>query len=228
MTVHFQDIPDSVGASLTSDRRGLAKQSGAYGTFGKRFIELVLVLVTLPIWATIIAGIALVAARDGHSPFYRQERVGKDGRIFRMWKLRSMVPDADQLLAEHLASNSEARVEWETTQKLKNDPRITTFGRLIRRSSLDELPQLFNVLIGDMSLVGPRPMMVSQTSMYPGSAYFLLRPGMTGFWQISDRNECEFKDRAGFDTKYFREMSLWTDVSIMARTIHVVFRCTGY
>ncbi len=228
MTVHFNDIPDQVGLTRGPQRADAIVRGRLYRKFFKRLIDAAFVLVTLPISVPIMLIFGLLVALDGHNPFYRQDRVGRNGRIFRIWKLRSMVPDADGLLASHLANDRAARQEWDASQKLKNDPRITRIGRFMRRTSIDELPQLINVLVGNMSLVGPRPMLVSQTSMYPGSAYFKMRPGITGMWQISDRNDCEFKDRAGHDTRYFNELSLGTDISVLASTIGVVLRCTGY
>ena len=126
-----------------------------------------------------------------------------------------MVIDADQRLAAHLAADPALRAEWDETQKLKNDPRITAVGRLLRKTSLDELPQLWNVLKGDMSLVGPRPMMPEQRALYPGRAYYSMRPGLTGPWQVSDRNETSFAGRAEFDAAYARRMSLRTDLVIL-------------
>ena len=128
----------------------------------KRVLDVILVLIAaLPVMI-VIGMLALIVARDGASPFYFQKRVGRGGRVFRMMKLRSMVPNADSLLEAHLAANPEARAEWDRDQKLRNDPRITPIGRIIRKASFDELPQLWNVLKGDMALVGPRPMMVEQ------------------------------------------------------------------
>ena len=124
-----------------------------------------------------------------------------------MWKLRSMVPNAEAVLEAHLASNPDARAEWDLNQKLNDDPRITRFGRALRRSSFDELPQLWNVLQGEMSLVGPRPMMCSQKSLYPGQEYYLMRPGVTGFWQVSARNQTSFRERAEFDRAYYAAIS---------------------
>lgn len=227
MTVHFNNISDGVGLSAKG-ASGAAGHDGFYRRGFKRAFDLAIVVLTLPFSFTVMFVFAALVALDGHNPFYSQERVGKGGRIFRIWKLRSMVPDAEGRLASYLAVNRNARLEWESVQKLKNDPRITQLGRFIRRSSVDELPQLLNVLIGDMSLVGPRPMMPSQRSMYPDEAYFQMRPGITGYWQISDRNEGTFSGRAAFDTRYFNEMSLRTDLSIMASTVGVVLRCTGY
>jgi exopolysaccharide production protein ExoY len=172
--------------------------------------------------------LALLIARDGHSPFYWNARVGRSGRVFHMLKLRTMVRDADARLEAHLAADPAAAAEWGATQKLKKDPRITTFGRILRKTSMDELPQLWNVLVGDMSLVGPRPMMPSQQVLYPGRAYYTLRPGLTGPWQVSDRNGCTFAKRAEFDRDYEQSLSLATDLRLLARTVAVVLKGTGF
>lgn len=185
-------------------------------------------LLAAPVVVPLVLLMAVLVMIDGHNPFYSQMRVGRHGRIFRMWKLRTMVHDADTLLESHLAEDPAARREWETTQKLKNDPRITLVGRVLRKTSLDELPQLWNVLIGDMSLVGPRPFMSSQRASYTGLSYYNLRPGVTGLWQISDRNESEFIARVRYDNLYDRVVSLRTDATVMIRTIGVVLRGTGY
>ncbi|WP_241484044.1 sugar transferase [Ruegeria sp. ANG-R] len=194
----------------------------------KRILDFMIVLLSLPIVLPIILVLAILVATDGVNPFYAQRRVGKDGRIFTMWKLRSMVPNAHALLEAYLASNPAARREWAETQKLKNDPRITTIGHVLRRTSLDELPQLWNVLRGEMSLVGPRPMMPEQQELYPGKAYFSLRPGLTGSWQVSQRNMSTFASRAEFDTNYANNLTLRTDLGILYSTIGVVFKATGY
>jgi lipopolysaccharide/colanic/teichoic acid biosynthesis glycosyltransferase len=188
---------------------------------------MVLVLLGAPFVLPLVLVLAVLVALDGGRPFYRQDRVGKNGRIYRMWKLRSMEVDADERLSAYLRNNPAARAEWDHSQKLRQDPRITRIGRLIRRTSLDELPQLWNVLRGDMSLVGPRPMMPSQRALYPGDAYYALRPGVTGLWQVSARNECGFAARASYDTEYYRTLSFGTDLRILAATIRVVMRGTG-
>ncbi|MEO0915135.1 MAG: sugar transferase, partial [Pseudomonadota bacterium] len=135
---------------------------------------------------------------------------------------------AKEKLEAHLAANPAARMEWNATQKLKNDPRITPLGRFLRKTSLDELAQLWNVLVGDMALVGPRPMMPEQVTLYPGHAYFQLRPGITGFWQISERNETSFSSRALYDSKYNAALSFGTDLAVLLRTVGVVVRATGH
>ncbi|ESR23051.1 sugar transferase [Lutibaculum baratangense] len=172
--------------------------------------------------------LAVLVAMDGGSPFYTQERLGQHGRTFRIWKFRTMVLDAETRLADLLARDPEARREWTHTQKLKKDPRITPVGGFLRRYSLDELPQLWNVLIGDMSLVGPRPMFEEQRVLYPGTAYFALRPGMTGMWQVSKRNASAFAERSRFDNEYAQLLSFRTDFTILMKTVGVVFRGTGY
>ncbi|MDT8857325.1 sugar transferase [Paracoccaceae bacterium Fryx2] len=209
---------------------GTARQRrpGLYRRLFKRTLDLGLIVLAAPVVVLLVAGLAVAVARDGGNPFYTQTRVGKDGRPFRMWKLRSMVTDADTRMVEHLARDPAARAEWDETQKLKQDPRVTRMGTFLRRASLDELPQLWNVLTGDMSLVGPRPMMPNQRDLYPGDAYYALRPGITGFWQTAGRNRTTFEARAGFDAAYEADLTLWTDVKILTRTVGVVVKCTGY
>jgi lipopolysaccharide/colanic/teichoic acid biosynthesis glycosyltransferase len=198
-----------------------------YRRLGKRVLDVALVLAAAPVVVPIVAALALGVRGDGGPAFYAQERVGRGGRPFRMWKLRSMVADADARLEAHLAADPAARAEWGRTQKLRHDPRITPFGRFLRRCSLDELPQLWNVLRGDMSLVGPRPMMLSQRGLYDGAAYFRLRPGLTGHWQTAGRNATSFAARAEFDRVYDDSLSLATDVRILGRTVGVVVKATG-
>ena len=198
-----------------------------YALWGKPFVDIVLILLAAPIILTIVLISAALVALDGHNPFYTQERVGKDGRVFHIFKLRSMVPNADALLAEHLARDPAAKLEWAQTQKLRHDPRITRIGRIIRKASIDEMPQFLNVLKGDMSLVGPRPFMVSQRPLYFGRQYFDLKPGLSGLWQISTRNDSEFVARVQFDELYARQLSFGLDLRIMARTVAAMVRGTG-
>lgn len=194
----------------------------------KRVLDIALILAALPFVAPFMLVIsAAIFLKDMHSPFFIQERIGRNGKRFRMWKFRTMVPEAEALLDEHLNANDEARLEWDSKQKLSNDPRCTPIGKLLRRTSMDELPQLFNVVKGDMSLVGPRPMMPSQQAIYPGHSYYRLRPGVTGSWQVSARNNARFADRAHFDDEYERRLSFMQDAKIIAKTIGVVFRGTG-
>lgn len=199
-----------------------------YARFMKRPLDILAVLLSLPIVVPVVLVLLAVILWHGDKPFYTQLRVGRSGRSFRLWKLRTMVEDADKRLEEYLASNPEAKAEWDLTQKLKQDPRITSSGRFLRKTSLDELPQLWNVLCGDMSIVGPRPMMLEQAQLYPGADYYRLRPGVTGLWQISDRNNSSFAARANFDAEYAAKLSLRGDLGIIAKTVGVVVRCTGY
>lgn len=191
-------------------------------------MDVTLTLMAAPVVVPLVAVLALLVALDGHNPFYSQLRVGRNGKTFRMWKLRSMLYNADALLEAYLDENPAARQEWDTTQKLKQDPRITFFGRILRKTSMDELPQLLNVLNGTMSLVGPRPMMVCQKSTYFGQGYYRLRPGITGPWQVSDRNNCYFTDRVKYDDDYEQSLSFSKDAELLFKTISVVTRGTGY
>lgn len=210
-----------LGATNTSER---------YRAIGKRALDLFLVISTMWFTVPLIAILALAVAVTGQNPFYIQDRVGLNGETFKIWKLRTMLPNAKERLEVYLAENPDARAEWDAKQKLANDPRITGFGNFLRKSSLDELPQLINVLFGSMSLVGPRPMMPEQKQQYVrtgGTAYFRLRPGMSGLWQVSDRNDCEFISRVRFDEKYDKDLSFGTDVRVLAQTVGVVLRGTG-
>ena len=232
MTVHFDKvIPGEDGhhryVNYTPILRGSSRLDRFYRTRGKALFDYFLVLLAIPVALPLIAIFALLVAIGGGSPFYTQRRVGRNGVVFHMLKIRTMVQNADEVLAAYLASNPAARREWDTKQKLCNDPRVTRIGKILRKTSLDELPQLWNVLRGDMSLVGPRPMTTDQKSLYPGQAYYEMRPGITGSWQVSDRNQSSFADRAIFDEKYYRNTSFKADISLLCQTIGVVFRGTG-
>lgn len=222
MTAHFPNSPGTISEIVDYTPR-----TGLYRNGMKRAFDIAFVVASAVIVVPLVVAMALLVCLDGGSPFYVQSRVGRGGRIFSMVKLRSMVQDADRKLAEYLAGNPEAAEEWARTQKLRHDPRVTWIGRLIRRTSLDELPQFWNVLLGDMSVVGPRPMMPSQRDLYPGQAYYELRPGVTGLWQIGARNNTSFAARARFDADYYRILGLWSDMSIILRTVQVVLRGTG-
>jgi len=200
-----------------------------YSNWGKRLLDVVLVLASLPITLPIALLCAAVLWIESGNPFYRQDRLGRNGKVFSMLKLRSMVRNADAKLAEVLENDPGLRAEWDTTQKLKKDPRITPVGAVLRATSLDELPQLWNVLTGDMSLVGPRPMMPDQLELYGDpAAYFALTPGLTGVWQVSARNESSFAHRATIDLDYLKTMSVWGDIALLIKTVEVVVRRTGY
>lgn len=194
----------------------------------KRITDILLVLAALPFALPLIGLCALALWREGGQPFYTQERVGLGGRRFRILKLRTMVTDAGPRLRRYLAENPAARDEWNRMQKLEHDPRITPVGNVLRVTSMDELPQLWNVLRGDMSLVGPRPMMPEQQALYgPMEDYLTVRPGITGLWQVSLRNRSTFATRNQVDARYARELTAALDLSILWRTVGVVLRRTG-
>lgn len=206
---------------------GDAATQGFYARHGKRALDLLLVILSAPVVLPVVLLLALLIRIEGGPAFYGQPRVGRGGRLFTCWKLRSMVVDADERLAAHLAANPAAALEWQERQKLRDDPRVTKVGALLRATSLDELPQLWNVLLGDMSLVGPRPFMPEQEKLYPGRAYYAMRPGLTGYWQVGDRNDSSFAARAVHDARYAREISLGVDLATIAATIRVIVRPTG-
>jgi lipopolysaccharide/colanic/teichoic acid biosynthesis glycosyltransferase len=227
MTLLHTRFPPTLGTPPDAALPRRHDGPGFYRTFGKRVVDIVAVVLAAPFVLPLIGVLACLVALDGGRPFYTQMRVGMGGRHFRMWKLRSMVIDADARLAAHLAADPEARREWDETQKLRHDPRVTRFGTFLRKSSLDELPQLWNVLTGDMSLVGPRPMMTTQEALYPSSVYYAVRPGVTGYWQTAGRGRTSFAARAHYDAAYVRELSLTTDMTVLIRTVGVVLRGTG-
>jgi Undecaprenyl-phosphate galactose phosphotransferase WbaP len=161
--------------------------------------------------------------------FYSQARIGRHGRKFRAWKFRSMMVNADTMLETYLAKNPDLRQEWERDHKLKRDPRVTRAGRFLRRTSLDELPQLWNVLRGEMSLVGPRPITDQEVEKY-GDAFETYKKvvgGITGLWQVSGRNDVSYEERVYFDQFYVRNWSVWLDCCILFRTIAVVLFSKG-
>ncbi|CUH64599.1 Undecaprenyl phosphate N,N'-diacetylbacillosamine 1-phosphate transferase [Thalassovita gelatinovora] len=229
MNVHVNAALQAAKVDILSANTAFRNQPvGVYRSAGKRVLDLALVLLMAPTVLLVVVVLSAIIALDGRSPFYSQNRVGRNGRVYRMWKLRSMIPDAEAALKHHLRENPEARQEWDANQKLRNDPRITRFGQLIRRTSLDELPQLWNVVKGDMSLVGPRPMMCEQRVLYPGTEYYDMLPGITGYWQTSVRNESSFRDRAQFDAAYHRDLSMGTDIKVLLATVSVVMSATGH
>lgn len=196
----------------------------------KRTFDVVAASVLLVIFLPLLVLISLSVWRSSPGPvFYSQPRVGRHGRPFRFYKFRSMVTNSDEFLISFLESNPVAKSRWDEFQKLEDDPRITPFGRFIRRSSLDELPQLWNVLKGDMSLVGPRPCMVDQRMLYGRrwAAYCAVRPGMTGLWQVSGRNRLTYEQRVALDVDYVQKWSPWLDFKILFRTFRVVLTGDG-
>lgn len=191
----------------------------------KRFIDVVGASSFFLIFGPLYLLVALtVLIRMGHPIHFWHYRLGSNGRPFRFYKFRSMVHNSEAILADFLSSNDLARTEWDTFQKLKKDPRITPVGNLIRKLSLDELPQFWNVLKGDMSLVGPRPCLERQRSLYGDDwdLYCTMRPGITGLWQVSGRNRLPFAKRVELDAQYINNWSLWLDIKILVKTFGVV------
>jgi lipopolysaccharide/colanic/teichoic acid biosynthesis glycosyltransferase len=195
----------------------------------KRVLDIVGALSALIFFGPLMFAIWVALSVSGGSPIFCHKRVGKNGEIFRCYKFRSMVKDANKILAVYLEENPEARAEWDRSFKLACDPRITWFGTFLRRTSMDELPQLFNVLKGEMSLVGPRPIIPSEVERYAGkiSAYYSCRPGITGLWQVSGRNLVSYDRRVQLDAFYARKQSLWLDLTILVRTVRVVVSGVG-
>lgn len=199
---------------------------GAGGARAKRALDIFATCITAPLWLPLVAFLALlVVCTSRGSAFYAQERVGRDGRVFRCVKLRTMAVDAERRLEMLLSSDPVLRSEYEASFKLRRDPRITRIGRVLRRSGLDELPQLFAVLRGIMSLVGPRPVVPAETEYY--GPYLPLvqtvRPGLTGLWQVSGRNDLPYPLRVAFDIEYVLTRSLWSDLKMIIRTLALVF-----
>ncbi|MGP1276583.1 MAG: exopolysaccharide biosynthesis polyprenyl glycosylphosphotransferase [Caulobacterales bacterium] len=195
----------------------------------KRAFDILASAAALILIAPAMLAFAMLIRRDGGPALFVQPRVGKDGRTFGCLKFRTMCVDAEARLAEVLKTDPERAAQWETFQKLDNDPRITATGHWLRKFSLDELPQLINVLKGDMSLIGPRPMTLDQQSDYgPAfSAYVRMRPGITGLWQVNGRNATSFAERARLDDWYARNWSLWRDAVILIRTVREIVIPSG-
>ncbi|MBY3150860.1 exopolysaccharide biosynthesis polyprenyl glycosylphosphotransferase [Rhizobium laguerreae] len=176
-----------------------------------------------------MALVAVVVALDGGSPFFSHKRIGKDGKAFACLKFRSMRVDAEAKLEEYLASDEAARASWQASRKLPSDPRVTWIGRFIRKASIDELPQLVNVIKGEMSLVGPRPVTEAELDNY-GEArqlYAAVKPGLTGMWQVSGRSDLSYARRVALDTWYIENWSPWHDIAILAKTVPVVLGRSG-
>jgi lipopolysaccharide/colanic/teichoic acid biosynthesis glycosyltransferase len=202
--------------------------SGGYRLLKRMFDILVagnILLISAPLWGP---GAAL-CRMTGTRAMFSHSRVGKHGRTFQCYKFRTMVPDAERVLSAYLAHNIEARAEWARDQKLRNDPRVTRLGRFLRATSLDELPQLINVLKGDMTLVGPRPVVHEELERY-GEAladYLSVRPGVTGLWQVSGRNDTGYEQRVALDVWYVQNRSLLVDFRILLQTLAVPFARRG-
>lgn len=244
--MHFREIHPASTAARASERNCEAKaihggaikgeafdphpldyradESKPVGGMSKRIIDILIACSALLLLSPIFIIVALlVKGSDGGSSFYRHKRIGHNGQYFGCLKFRTMIPNADEVLARHL-QNKDAAEEWAITQKLKEDPRVTRLGEVLRKSSVDELPQLINVVKGEMSIVGPRPIVDAEVPRYGSSIhhYFRARPGLTGAWQVSGRNSVSYDYRVTLDREYVTNWSTMRDISIIARTIPVV------
>jgi Undecaprenyl-phosphate galactose phosphotransferase WbaP len=196
----------------------------------KRLMDIFIVIFGGIIILPFLLIIAFIVKLNSPGPvLYKHKRIGKDGKDFYAYKFRSMVVDAEKKLQEIIETNHELKTEWENTQKLQNDPRITNVGRFLRRTSIDEFPQLINILKGEMSLVGPRPIVEEEVPKY-GEDYsriFSIKPGLTGLWQVSGRSHADYHDRIAYDTYYLQNWSVWLDLWIIYKTIGVVIDGKG-
>jgi exopolysaccharide production protein ExoY len=200
------------------------------GGISKRSFDILVAFAALIVLSPIFVLImALVKYSDGGSVFYGHRRIGYNGSMFRCLKFRTMSENSDTLLQQYFEQNPAAYEEWRTTRKLQDDPRVTVVGTVLRKLSLDELPQLINILRGEMSIVGPRPVVEDELELYEASAVYYLqtRPGLTGLWQVSGRNDVSYSARIEFDTHYVRNWSLAADLVIVARTIPAVCLSRG-
>ncbi|HAV5984683.1 MULTISPECIES: undecaprenyl-phosphate galactose phosphotransferase WbaP [Serratia] len=195
----------------------------------KRCFDIVGSSLIMLVLAPVLFFLAYKVSRDGGKSIYGHERVGHNGVKFKCLKFRSMVTNSQEVLNDLLKNDPDARLEWDKDFKLKNDPRITKIGEFIRKTSLDELPQLWNVFRGDMSLVGPRPVVEAELERYAGDVdyYLMAKPGMTGLWQVSGRNDIDYGTRVYFDAWYVKNWALWNDIAILFKTISVVLKRDG-
>ena len=200
--------------------------------FTKRIIDIIgsIIGILILIPTTLIIYLARKVLKEDKGPlFYEQLRYGKNGKVFRLYKFRSMCIGADKKLKEYLENNDEAREEFEKTHKLQNDPRITKIGNFLRKSSLDELPQMINILKGDMSFVGPRPVVEKEVEEYGANKdkFLSVRPGLTGYWQVNGRSNTTYEERMEMELYYVENCSLWLDIKIFFKTFITVFKKEG-
>jgi Undecaprenyl-phosphate galactose phosphotransferase WbaP len=217
----MSSVPVQTIQQTSTQAIGLERDRKALFPIAKRALDILGAGVGLVLLAPFFLIVALMVRADGGPAFFAHQRVGRGGKLFGCLKFRSMVVDSQARLEALLANDPAARAEWEATRKLKNDPRITRIGRFLRSTSLDELPQLINVLRGEMSLVGPRPVQEAEIDRYYGASaahYMAVRPGITGLWQVSGRSETSYESRVALDVSYVSRPSLLADLSILLRT----------
>jgi undecaprenyl-phosphate galactose phosphotransferase len=236
-------IPDVKGIALTNtELYHLFKQQlfllkihnnlkSPYNRFIKRTFDMAVSILFMPVLIPLICMLGLLIKLDSPGPvFYRHTRVGRGGRLFDIYKFRSMYRDSKERLEKILRTDTDARQEWESCFKLKNDPRFTRIGVFLRKTSLDELPQIFNVLKGEMSLVGPRPVIGEEITQYykeRADYYHLVLPGITGLWQVSGRSDVDYDNRVRLDMWYVLNWSVWLDILMLFKTVKVVLKREG-
>jgi exopolysaccharide production protein ExoY len=220
--------PLTLGARLETQPPGTHREAGHLYLACKRAFDIFLVVLLSPAWLAIYGVIATaILILDGRPIHYRDRRVGKDGRELVVTKFRTMQTDADTTLEDLLDTRPALRAEFSRYSKLRSDPRVTRLGQQLRRSSLDELPQLFGILAGSMSLVGPRPLTRSEVERFytgPARRVLSVRPGLTGLWQIQGRSSLTLEERVPLDVQYVRERSFWRDIVILFKTVPLVLR----
>ena len=222
-------MPSDVPVNTMAAETVMPIRDARVAVAAKRVTDIVLSALLLVMFAPLFLVCAVLIRRSGAGIFYSDRRVGRNGRIFYCHKFRTMVPNANAHLSALLARDPELRREWETSFKLKNDPRVTAIGRFLRKTSLDELPQLLNVLKGEMSLVGPRPMFEEEQERWGAAIhyYYSTRPGMTGVWQIYGRSDTDYETRIRLNVEYVRHWSYWRDIVLLAVTPRVFFVRSG-
>lgn len=196
----------------------------------KRLLDLFVILALTPVWVPVFIICAILTKITSRGPiFYGHKRVGRNGKVIKCWKFRSMVVNSQEILEKLLAENEEMRIQWEKDRKLEHDPRITKFGKILRKTSMDELPQLINILLGEMSLVGPRPVTEPELEKYGDYKDYVLsvKPGLSGMWQISGRSDTGYEERISYDTYYIQNWSIWLDIWILIKSVWVVLLGKG-
>jgi exopolysaccharide production protein ExoY len=225
---HFPSFEEKAAESVV-ETFPIVRSEGLYVSHFKRILDISIVLFTMPFTLPIILAFWMLVRCDGGPGFFGHVRVGRQGKSFRCWKLRSMHLQAEERLEELLRTDRVAAKEWAESQKLSEDPRVTKLGALLRKSSIDELPQIWNVLRGEMSVVGPRPVTHAELRRYGSRdwAYLSVFPGITGSWQVSGRNSISYEERVALDTEYQKRITLLHDISIIMRTVIAVARRSG-
>ena len=227
--IEFNPAIHEVDDTYIEEKKGLSYYTYL---FVKRFFDIVgsIIGIAILIPVTVAVWIARIVLKENDGPlFYEQLRYGKNGKMFRLYKFRSMCMNADEKLEKYLKENEEARKEFEETQKLDNDPRITKLGAFLRKTSLDELPQMINILFGQMSFIGPRPVIEKEIERYGKNRnkFLSVKPGLTGYWQVNGRSNTTYKERMKLELYYVDNQSLWLDAKIFFKTFKAVLKHDG-